>query len=379
MALVNHSGKLDTFVPAKQYFEDAQCPSEFIDEVLTPEGEWRDFCEDEYDFYSISPQQLNSELRRCFNRVYGLANGSLDHIFDFGFNRHDLEHIDHVADNTLLLLEAAGYGYEVQRRGVAAARGHDLGNPLTRKLHSLVSPRIFRKVIQQVESDPKQWRIIRRAMQLHNEPIASHLINSWSKEQGRKLSDTEIIEKMRTDFGPEALALIIADKTDIGRHRISEKPKDRDAVNGDPHLEVNLLGKTEKLQVSEDKKTFTWNLLFTPGMSKEEQENDSRFAKESTKHPEGFRARVSDETHALHREHRIPHMDRWKSLFWSLYFERIVLTIRSAFALYPDLEKFKINIEDAEGLESLEYTFTPEKMGALFERLVIKYRLDSDK
>jgi len=181
---------------------------------------------------------------------------------------------------------------------------------------------------------------------------------------------------MRTDFGPEALALIIADKTDISRKRVSEKPKDPDTVDNDPHLEVNLLGETKSLVLSEDMTVFTWNLKFTPGMSKEEQDSDPRYVEASAVQSDGLKARVSKDTHSLHTDHHIPHFDRWKSLFWTLYYERIILTVRAAFALYPDLKKFVIMVKDqSPANEKSKITFKRDCLAETFELQKIKYAL----
>lgn len=373
-AQVNHSAKPNDFSPAREYFRDAGAKPEFVDHVLTKTGEWRDFHADKVDLYSLSPRVLKRILRECFSPAYALANGSLDHIFADGFNRHDLEHVDKVVETAEWLLKKAGQPVEVIRRGIMAAYGHDLGNFLSRKVHSLISPKIFRKVLEQVQNDPAQWRIVRRAMQLHNEPVASDLLGSVEREKGRSMTVREIIQYMGDHWGPEALALIIADKIDIGRHRVSEKPQDSSAVN-DPHLEVNLLGESRGLEMSKNGKLCTWNLEFTPGLSEEEEKSIAeRFGK---KREDGEVAAnkvvVSELTHMLHREFGIPHGDTWVHHFWSLYADRVKLAILSTFALFPDLETFTIKISDkneaGETFKTTEFTFTPDNMAQNFETL----------
>ncbi len=379
---VNHSGKPEESVPARQFFMDAACPQAFIEFVLTETNQWSDFCGSDFDVYKGGVRKLDSFLSNCLDAPYGLANGSLDKIYNHGFNRHDSKHIDKVTKNVISLLKDAGEKKQTIRRAVLASRGHDLGNILSRKLHSLVSPYILSTVVEQIKPDAnlpieskkrqkqaRDWRIVRRAMQLHNEPIATSLIESFSREiesessGKRELSETEIIEKMVTHFGPEALALIIADKTDIGRHRVSEKAGGQEAVDMDPHLAVNLLGKTREIGVRKDKETFVWKLDFTPGKAK-----DERFAVESSVR-NGMRSSVPEEWHKLHSEHSIPHFDTWKAKFWELYYDRIILTIRSVFALYPKVKNFEIEIRDVDDGETTTIPFHRDRLNYEFMKI----------
>ncbi|MEP7166675.1 MAG: hypothetical protein ABI758_01700 [Candidatus Woesebacteria bacterium] len=389
---VNHDpSRFDTAL-ARTYFEEAGCPQAFIDFVLTETDRWKDFCTDCIDVYSLSPTKLNKALKKCLDNTYSLANGSLDRVYEHGFNKHDKIHINHVTKNVRKLLKLAGEKKPVIRRAVLATRGHDLGNILSRKYHSLVSPYILSKVVNQVLPDgnldirskeridkARDWRIVRRAMQLHNEPIASQLIESfryeYAKDGERKAleqSEEQIVERMRKRFGAEALALIIADKTDIGKHRISQKAKGYKAVDEDQHLEVNLLGETKNISLSHDKKMFNWDLLFRPGMSEDEALELSRFARQSESRGRPI-AYVSDKTHALHHDYQIPHFLTWNTLFWQLYYERVVLTVRSAFALYPTLERFCITTTDTDSKTQLQFTFEKEKLRTQFDKLKQMY------
>lgn len=372
--LVNHNPGKQESVAALEFFTSAGCPAQFIDYILHVEpgenqGNLKDFFPSKQNIYKQDPNRLNKTLRRRLVKVYSLANGSLDHIYDHGFNRHDSRHIDIVTKRVLELLGSANASKDTLRRAVIAAMGHDLGNILSRKLHSLVSPILLKNVLQQIQSDPKQWRTIRRAIQLHNEPVASWLIASWGE-----ITEQERIANMRTTFGPEALALILADKTDVGRHRISLKATNREAVDADQHLEVNLLGETAALRLSEDGSNLDWLVSFTPGMSHDEVDELPSFVRQS-KRRQSPTATVSERTHKLHSEHQIPHFFTWYSLFWQLYYERIVLAVRSAFALYSNLQTFTIRATDADsdGSTQLQFVFNRETLTNQFAHLEMLY------
>lgn len=363
-----HNPEKDEPSNALAYFIAAGCPVAFIHYILKKDGTRKDFYRSKKNIYRQAPETLDERLGTSFGKIYSLANGSLDHIYSHGFNRHDGEHIDIVTDRTVALLKKAKQPRKVIRRGVLVARAHDLGNILSRKYHSFVSVRMLQQSVQQVTDDPAQWRIIRRGIQLHNEPVASALIRSF----GMDLSEKEIIEKMRIHFGPEALAAIIADKTDVGRHRISKKAAGYDAVNEDQHLEVNLLGETDGLVFHSNDTVFEWSLSFRPGISEKEQNEYARFCYKSSSRNENV-VFVSQKTHELHQKYNIPHFSTWNSLFWALYYDRIVLAVRSAFALYPTLTSFIIVAKDVESGSEKKYEFSLEKLDKQFAILKKMY------
>ena len=352
--LVNHSAKEDDYVLASTFFEVAQCPQAFIDLVInSDDGSWAYERETKRSLYEAPISLVDRYLDIACSKIYQGANGSLDAIYDHGYNRHDEIHIRYVKNVTVDLLRAGDYPEDVVRRGLIAAWDHDSGNVLSRKIHSLISPRILERVIPTLNEDPQQWRVVRRAIQLHNEPVARTVLSGI-----RESSETseEYYQKMRETFGAEALALIIADKSHVGRDRVSYKARSKDAVDEDPHLEVNLLGKTREIGLSEDKKTMVWKLDFTPGIDQDLEDDhlallgrirESDLEEEGSEGSHEMRAFVSDETHEKHRQKLpIPHFDTWKARFWNLYLDRVLLAVDSSFALYPECESFAIVMRD---------------------------------
>ncbi|MDO8460846.1 MAG: hypothetical protein Q7S38_00210, partial [bacterium] len=295
--------------------------------------------------YVMSPQELNAYLRNQYAPVYKLAQKSLDSISELGYNTHSDEHIDRVTDATHYLLKAGGYSESVQRRGIAAARAHDLGNLISRELHSIISPWMLARIVPGFLRDTEQWINIKRAILYHDSSVAEAILASWGSR-----TDEDPIDSMRR-FGPEALALIIADKVQIGRHRISEKTKNGanggSAVDLDQHVEANLLGETKGIRLSNTKRTLIWDINFTPDISGEDLKIFEHLATKRNSH-KGYKATISGQTDALRKNDllSISHFSTWESLFWKLYLDRVKTMNLAAFALYPKLDTITISMHD---------------------------------
>lgn len=328
---VNHRGY--DLTPARRYLRERGCDPEIIDRILNADGylALKDV-DTEIDPYSLSPEGFNVYLAEKFEPIYQLVDASLEGSHANGFNRHGEEHIDSVTKRVLSLLESKGASEDTLRRAVAAARGHDLGNLFSRDAHAVISPELFRRLIPGIARDQKQWSIIRRAILFHDPDISRTVINSWGI-----LPADKRLTKMSTFFGDEALALIIADKTDIGPGRLS---KTKTRVN-DPHAEINLLGRTDSIGVTPDG-VFRWDLFFNPYLTEEDV----------AKYPHLVRE--------LNRQRGIDvqstPFDIWANFFWTTYLERVLLTVEAAFALYPSIQRVEIVMHE-NGLSERKQRF----------------------
>lgn len=372
---VNHTGEDIETKRALTYFLEAGCPQAFIEFLLTPNSEWNTDSTSLDNPYNHDLQSIRKRMLALVTPVYELANGSLDHIYKEGFNRHDKRHIDKVVGYTKSLLRKKRTSNKIKNRAVIAARAHDMGNIFSRELHSFISARMLKKMLPGVASKPKEWHIIRRAIQLHTEDVAIPFLQSLKLEECTTVE--ERYAKIVEHFGIEALALIIADKIDVGSHRVSLKPKDKEAIDNDRHLEVNLLGSTDSFNIVDT--TFHWNLKFDAGVPLDEELD--HFSKSRTSNRTGPKRRmVSKKTHELHRNEfqPIPHFDSWKSLFWNLYYKRLYLTVISIFALYENLDTIEIKISDTsdfpEGVSGEQTTYTIErgKVNNFFDIMALK-------
>lgn len=359
LLFVNHDAKIGQFIPAQDFFTHNDCPSGSAVLVLTEVGGLRKPQAEEMSVYDAGLTDLDMYLRNKLDAIYGVANSSLDVLFVDGFNRHDVPHIDEVVKRTVQLLDIAEMSEDVKRRAIVAARGHDLGNIASRKAHSLLSPRMLALWVPQLLDDPQQWRIIRRAIELHNEPVAAGIIDGWNHPSPP--DEVEIARKMRIVFGPEALALIIADKWDIGPHRLSDKARSREAIERDSHLVANNMFRTRDLNLSQDGRIFTVEIDFRPGLSVEETRQYSENGKAELIRPhsdQGARHFVPQVLHDMHRHYGVPHFYVAESLFWETYLDRIKFSLRAAFALFPEIERICISFSDVEDGSQILHEFT---------------------
>lgn len=296
--------------------------------------------EDDVNLSEMSLDELDKYLQSALFDIYSLVNYSLDASSPTGFNGHDTTHIDKVTGIARYLTE--DLPEDEQRITIVAARIHDLGNLYSRKLHSLISPELFKKLLPKIKLNDGLREKAATAARLHNEPVLEPYMKLWKDQM---LEDEEFYRKMRAETGDAGLAVIIADKVDVGRHRLSNKPASSEAVE-DPHLAVNLLGETESLKLNDEKNDLKWSLRFTPEMSPEEAQDYPHFAKQSKFHENGTRAWIPERMKKLHDNEKIPNFDSWKQKFIEIYFQRIKLAATASFALFPDLQTFTIEMKD---------------------------------
>lgn len=303
-----------------------RAPQRLVDMMFSPTSEWILTDTSNVDIFKLRPGELDAYLDGYTQHIGRLVQIALDGQKTYGFNLHDDTHFNFVSTEGQKLLRISPHrGNDVLRRFVIAARGHDLGNVVSRSMHSTVSPLVFKKIFPIVESYPEEWAMIKQAMELHDEKVLSALINTWGP-----LNAEQLIARFH-DFGPEFLALLIADKVHIGPDRVPwpniEEHLVDEAVN-DPHVEVNEYGRTVGITLTPDRKTCTWSLEFKPP-------RQGRLG-----------GRVSQRMKELYKNGE-PYMNAWENLLYDIYHSRITLTILAAFALYPQLQKFEFVIRDS--------------------------------
>lgn len=321
--------------------------------------------------YEADFEVADAVLKENLKFAYRLVNLFLSASGKYGFNDHGELHIDNVFKEVIHLLQMAGASETDLRIGTIAARGHDIANVVNRDDHAMISAGILLQRIPELRSkninEIEQWEAVRKAIELHDEPFVAALVRSWGK-----LSEVQIIERMREVFGIVALALIVADKWDIGPHRLSYKAVTPEVVEDDLHFVVNNMIAAKELRMSEG--VFTIDLEFHPGVSEEEAPlYEGREALLDSADPRGRRKLVPKWLHDLHNLHNISHFDSVRSLFWKLYFSRIKRSLRAIFALFPDAKETWISFTDAEDHENVTYKFTLENFERDWEAVAIKH------
>ncbi len=366
---VNHRpSKDDISHPAQNWFTQVDFPAELIGQLLSTEACWRHPGFAEVDLYALPFSEVRTQFQTRLSPLYDGASLSLDGIRGTGFNRHDEYHVstvDLVSQRLLDLAETSWNAMVEQktklRRIDDAARkrtligvwGHDLGNLFSRDLHALISPDILAALYPRLLSDPRAWRLIRRIIKLHNEPVAEALLAADLWKENPQANTEDLLLFLREHFGPESLAVIIADKIDVGPHRISRKPQDKQGLL-DQHLELNLLGRTTGINLSADGKELSWELAFDLRIDEAKSELH-RFCRQGNR-GQGRRAMVSPQTRKSYLQAESPqtYFESWHQEFWRINFKRNVLAIRAMFALFPEVEIVKVRSLDAErGVEKL--------------------------
>lgn len=339
-----------------------------LDRVFNHRGEIPGQNTSSIDIYGFPLQELpvvDGWLRGRLTPAYGLIDPSLSERRPGGTNLHGTPHADAVTEYTVNFLRYAGADALTQRRGLIAARIHDLGNFISRDYHAFISPEIASRLVPEVLDSPQDWGIIQDAVFFHD--------TDSIREAAPELLDlpaTDMIKWMR-ELGPEANALFLADKTDVGRQRVNTiefKPEE----GYDRHTELNLLSRTNAINLSDDGKKLVWDIDFNPIMFEEESRRLPHLSRSRSDH-EGNRALVSDRMHKLHREYGTSHFDTWKRDFWELYLARTRLAACAAFALFPNMETFEIRMSDSEGREDSVHHIRKDDIDGFFEQKKLKH------
>ena len=139
-----------------------------------------------------------------------------------GFTEHSFAHIGVVAERTGYILETLGEDDHTIDLALAAARMHDLGNVINRVDHS--------------QSGALMTFYLLDKMGIPAEDIAPIIRAIGNHDEGSGVPVSNI-----------AAALIIADKSDVRRNRVQDKPKDFDI-----HDRVNYSVTDSQLKINRD-------------------------------------------------------------------------------------------------------------------------------
>ena len=148
-----------------------------------------------------------------------------------GFTDHSKAHCTLVAERAGHILEKLGYpAHDIELARIAGFM-HDIGNAVNRSHHAEYGALLANEILKDTDMDIADRVTIVSAIGHHDESTGG-----------------------ATD--PVSAALIIAEKTDVRRNRVSEKPKAR----FDIHDRVNYAVTESKLKINTEKKTIALNL-----------------------------------------------------------------------------------------------------------------------
>lgn len=384
--LLNHQGWVrnpDGFTPAREYLADvAEVPTHLLDEVFTqshisrhplkerrlvvPGGDLVQLPDDGVDIYALPPAEIARYMARQLAPLYELNTPSLDSVFPFGFNIHDLGHVWQVYRDAQYLLGIA----QPQRSDIdettytinaAASLDHDAANGAAGRFrHSLEVNEVLAKRLPQITRNEALWERLQIANALHDEPVLKIFLGHYGalKENG-KIDIDNAIPVLEQHARPEAIAVLAADKRQDGRDREPRKTQDRKSLADDQNnLTAMLLNREETPHISPDGKTYTFRLNFTSQI-----DPNGPFAwagKSSTRleyFPGGQRVFVPPSIHRPWRDKKIPYSLSTEQTWFDLYYnhqDRFAALVASTFALFPKLMEFRIDIPDPLQPETLD-------------------------
>ncbi len=148
-----------------------------------------------------------------------------------GFTDHSEAHATLVAERAAEILESLGYKKKQIELVKVAAYMHDIGNAINRSRHAEYGAILANDLLKQKDMDIQDRLTVVSAIAHHDESTGGA---------------TDVI----------SAALIIADKTDVRRNRVRQKPK----ASFDVHDRVNYAVTKTDLAIDKDKKQITLNL-----------------------------------------------------------------------------------------------------------------------
>ena len=148
-----------------------------------------------------------------------------------GHTDHSEVHAALVAERAANILEILGYSKKEIELVKVAAFMHDIGNAINRSRHAEYGSLLANDILKETGMDRQERLTVVSAIAHHDESTGGA---------------TDVI----------SAALIIADKTDVRRNRVRQKPK----ANFDVHDRVNYAVTKTDLIIDKDKKQISLNL-----------------------------------------------------------------------------------------------------------------------
>ena len=150
---------------------------------------------------------------------------------ELGFTEHSFAHVGLVSAQASAILKTLGYDDRTCELAAIAGWLHDIGNVINRIDHAQSGAVMAFRILDKLGMDAEELSDIVTAIGNHDEGT------------GKPVS-------------PMAAALILADKSDVRRSRVREKPK----ASFDIHDRVNYAVTDQTLKINAEKKVISLNL-----------------------------------------------------------------------------------------------------------------------
>jgi hypothetical protein len=330
--------RVDSGEPLYPFFRRLSAPRNHVRSFLTPESRIQ-VKVDYHQLLQLSPDAIFNYLLDHFAHVFDLQQIALDSELPTGFNRHGQRHVRLVTTSSVRLIKQRNPLSAVdsfEKEAIIGGMCHDLGNIIGRNYHGLYGVYLLTQIFENYSADEetlKSFLAVLEIVMLHEVEFGT-----WSAQL--------------EDLNPATLSTIIADKTDVGFHRVSAKSNVPSAVD-DAHVVINLLVSDSTLErVPDANGSFHWIVDFQPRFDADQHALFSRLLKVTG------RVMYPREWKDIYEEQNIEYLFLFQSVFLEIYLTRMFFAMRSVFTLFPSAQEFSLIINDPERGISLKRTFS---------------------
>jgi hypothetical protein len=208
--------------------------------------------------YELHGRDIVKKLSRLLVPWYELVQQSYLKGHDGDFNNHLIFHVQRVGDMAVHILKNCDPNMTQQDTDNTLISGvlHDLGGIQSRREHANLAPHIAKDIIPALTTDPHRFLEISNAIVQHDEGYFRKL-KGYSNEPFDRRSRT-----LQVTQTPMSAALIIADKSDVGRERVHKGSRKKNSMHKHIHSEVNMFTGDLGIDISDD--SLTWTVAFNP-------------------------------------------------------------------------------------------------------------------
>jgi len=178
------------------------------------------------------PGHLNDKLSIYIGMCY-------DFLCEMGALEHSQRHAAIVAERTRQILSQLKYDQRTCELGEIAGYLHDLGNLINRYEHGRAGAFLILPFLQEMQLTHEEVSMVLGAVGNHEENSGGYSVN------------------------PISAAVMIADKSDVARERVRKQ----DIAAFKPRDRVNFAVEKTWLQVDEEKKNITLNIIINQDIS----------------------------------------------------------------------------------------------------------------
>lgn len=320
------------------------------------------------DIYSLPSDQIIPQISRETGKFMNLVQQSVLKGHYGLFNEHRLPHVTKIARNSSSLLSQLGASQRTIDNAKIVGMLHDNGNVAMREDHHSIGGLIAVDMFPSLASDPERAMEIVGSINHHNESFYRNIKNY----AGRPFEERQrILNNMFTDT---SAAVLVADKADIGRLRISKHARNPETIANHIHSETNLHAESQGLAYLPGQNTLVWNLQYNPYISPQEARQFSNLI--TGQNEEGKYIAYSS---SVTRSENGPQADYYKVLIENLKLygpnrkhgvSRFGLMADAALTM-PGVDQFVMYYNDPEeNYEPIEFVFNADTTDAVLEDMV---------